>query len=87
MILYHHDKYNKFQRIKKMSSLIVKGGTIRGGEVNISGNKNAVLPMIAALLAEYAASHDAPLRPHMLEMVTMPPLRLDTMPGASARMR
>ena len=33
-----------------MSSLIVKGGTIKGGEVQISGNKNAVLPMIAALM-------------------------------------
>ncbi|MBE6359358.1 MAG: UDP-N-acetylglucosamine 1-carboxyvinyltransferase [Lentisphaerae bacterium] len=33
-----------------MSSLIVKGGTVRGGEVTVSGNKNAVLPMIAALL-------------------------------------
>ena len=33
-----------------MSSLIVKGGSIRGGEVHISGNKNAVLPMIAALM-------------------------------------
>lgn len=33
-----------------MSSLIVKGGSLRGGEVNISGNKNAVLPMIAALM-------------------------------------
>ena len=31
-------------------SLIVKGGSIRGGEVVVSGNKNAVLPMIAALL-------------------------------------
>ena len=33
-----------------MSSLIVKGGTIRGGEVSVSGNKNSVLPMIAALM-------------------------------------
>ena len=33
-----------------MSSLIVKGGTVRGGEVRVSGNKNAVLPMIAALM-------------------------------------
>ncbi len=33
-----------------MNSLIVRGGTIRGGEVHISGNKNAVLPMIAALM-------------------------------------
>ena len=31
-------------------SLLVKGGSIRGGEVAISGNKNAVLPMLAALL-------------------------------------
>ena len=33
-----------------MSSLIIKGGSIRGGEVTVSGNKNAVLPMIAALM-------------------------------------
>ena len=33
-----------------MSTLIVKGGTIRGGEITVSGNKNAVLPMIAALM-------------------------------------
>ena len=46
-----------------------------------------VRPMIAALLAEYAASHDAPLRPHMLEIVTMAPLLREIMPGASARMR
>ena len=31
-------------------SLQIKGGTITGGEVTVSGNKNAVLPMIAALL-------------------------------------
>ena len=33
-----------------MSSLIIKGGTVAGGEVTVSGNKNAVLPMIAALM-------------------------------------
>ena len=33
-----------------MSTLIVKGGTIRGGEITVLGNKNAVLPMIAALM-------------------------------------
>ncbi|MBE6356598.1 MAG: UDP-N-acetylglucosamine 1-carboxyvinyltransferase [Lentisphaerae bacterium] len=33
-----------------MNTLIVKGGTLCGGEVTVSGNKNAVLPMIAALL-------------------------------------
>ena len=46
-----------------------------------------VRPMSAALLAEYAASHDAPTRPHMLETVTIDPLRRLTMPGASARHR
>ena len=30
---------------------------------------------------------DAPLRPHMLEIVTMAPLLREIMPGASARMR
>ena len=33
-----------------MNSLIIKGGSICGGEVTVSGNKNAVLPMIAALM-------------------------------------
>ena len=33
-----------------MESLRINGGRITGGEVWISGNKNAVLPMIAALL-------------------------------------
>ena len=31
-------------------SLFVRGGGITGGEVVIGGNKNSVLPMIAALL-------------------------------------
>ena len=33
-----------------MQSLLVRGGSVRGGEVTVSGNKNAVLPMIAALM-------------------------------------
>ena len=33
-----------------VKSLLVRGGSIRGGEVTVSGNKNAVLPMIAALM-------------------------------------
>ena len=33
-----------------MNSLVIQGGTLRGGEVTVSGNKNAVLPMIAALM-------------------------------------
>ncbi|MBE6375373.1 MAG: UDP-N-acetylglucosamine 1-carboxyvinyltransferase [Lentisphaerae bacterium] len=45
-----------------MSSLIVKGGTVKGGEVMISGNKNAVLPMIAALMLsdEESILHNVP---------------------------
>ena len=46
-----------------------------------------VRPITAALLAEYATSHDAPTRPHMLETVTIAPSFRETMPGASARMR
>ena len=50
MILYA--VYLKYVKLRGgcMSSLIVKGGSIRGGEVTVSGNKNAVLPMIAALM-------------------------------------
>ena len=33
-----------------MESLRINGGSVTGGEVTISGNKNAALPMIAALL-------------------------------------
>ena len=33
-----------------VKSLLVRGGSIRGGYVSVSGNKNAVLPMLAALL-------------------------------------
>ena len=33
-----------------MESLRIRGGRVTGGEVRIGGNKNAVLPMIAALL-------------------------------------
>ena len=46
-----------------------------------------VRPMSAALLADYAASQEAPARPHMLEIVTIAPLRRETMPGVSARQR
>ena len=43
-------------------SLLVRGGGITGGEVAISGNKNAVLPMIAALLLtdEEVVLHNVP---------------------------
>ena len=33
-----------------MESLRIRGGRVTGGEVTVSGNKNAALPMIAALL-------------------------------------
>ena len=33
-----------------MRSLVVKGGAGISGSVTVSGNKNAALPMIAALL-------------------------------------
>ena len=43
-------KNRRFNPEGQMNSLIVKGGTLTGGEVTVSGNKNAVLPMIAALM-------------------------------------
>ncbi len=45
-----------------VKSLLVKGGSIRGGCVSVSGNKNAVLPMIAALLLtdEEMVLHNVP---------------------------
>lgn len=45
-----------------MDSLIVKGGTVKGGEITVSGNKNAVLPMIAALFLtdEESVLHNVP---------------------------
>lgn len=45
-----------------MNSLILKGGTLKGGELRISGNKNAVLPMIAALMLSDGESvlHNVP---------------------------
>jgi UDP-N-acetylglucosamine 1-carboxyvinyltransferase len=45
-----------------MSSLIIKGGTVRGGKVAVSGNKNAVLPMIPALMlcSEEVILHNIP---------------------------
>ena len=45
-----------------MESLRIKGGSVKGGEVTISGNKNAALPMIAALLLtdEEIVLHNVP---------------------------
>ena len=45
-----------------MESLRINGGRITGGEVTISGNKNAALPMIAALLLtdEEIVLHNVP---------------------------
>jgi len=45
-----------------IKSLFVKGGSIRGGEVTVSGNKNAVLPMIPALMlcSEEVILHNVP---------------------------
>ena len=45
-----------------MKSLLVSGGKITGGEVTVSGNKNAALPMIAALLLtdEEVILHNVP---------------------------
>lgn len=45
-----------------IKSLHIKGGSIRGGEVNISGNKNAALPAISAALLtdEEVILHNVP---------------------------
>ena len=45
-----------------MESLRINGGRVTGGEVTISGNKNAALPMIAALLLtdEEITLHNVP---------------------------
>ncbi|MBR7103431.1 MAG: UDP-N-acetylglucosamine 1-carboxyvinyltransferase [Lentisphaeria bacterium] len=45
-----------------METLRINGGRVTGGEVTISGNKNAVLPMIAALLLtdEEITLHNVP---------------------------
>ena len=45
-----------------IKSLHIKGGSIRGGEVNISGNKNAALPAISAamLTDEEVILHNVP---------------------------
>ena len=45
-----------------VKSLLVRGGSVRGGEVTVSGNKNAVLPMIAAMLLtdEEVVLHNVP---------------------------
>ena len=45
-----------------MESLRINGGRVTGGEITVSGNKNAVLPMIAALLLtdEEVTLHNVP---------------------------
>ena len=45
-----------------IKSLNIKGGTLRGGEVTISGNKNAALPALSAMMLtdEEVVLHNVP---------------------------
>ena len=40
-----------------MATLEIEGGTVLNGTVKVSGNKNAILPMIAACFLDRARSY------------------------------
>lgn len=76
-------------RLASISVLVAPGATqftrIPTGPSSFA--KDFVNPIIAALEAEYTTSQDAPVMPHMEEILIMEPACLKSIPGRAARVQ